>query len=309
MNEQLKQFDIGSLKPEEFDAWCELCGRIFSPATADYFRGHFVNDPNADINDIFVARKDGELVASVRLFTRSAWLKGQVVNVGGIGEVCSDERIRGLGVSYHLLEMAMKTADERGWEMGTLYTGRHSHYARHGFMIAPRLYKNVQVKDLPQLKGEYEVRAFEKADLDAVMGLFDLYSSQFDLMYRRTTREYWEKWILAGWKNPAVLVQDGHVIAYADVPANEGALFVRDAGMIPGEDASLGTLFKAMAEKLGCETVYMPAPVMPDVKGEAGKENNGLMVRMPKAACGFESCEDMVKKTTQTTVQWSVDGF
>lgn len=308
MNEQLKQFDIGSLKPEEFDAWCELCGRIFPPSP-EYFRRHFKNDPDAHIEDIFVARKDGELVASVRLFTRSVWLGGKVARVGGIGEVCSDPCIRGLGVSYYLLDMAMKTADARGWELGALYTGRHSHYARHGFAVAPRIYKNVKVADLPQMKGEYEVRAFEAADLDAVMGLFDLYSSQFDLMYRRASRAYWEKWILAEWKNPMVLIKDGHVIAYADVPAGEGTLFVRDAGMIPGEDATLGTLLKAAAEKQGCESVVMPEPVMPEAKGEVQEPNRGLMMRMPQAAFGFENVEDMAEKAEKTIVQWAVDGF
>lgn len=309
MEQKFEGLEIGQLRPEEFDSWCAFCGRIFAPVSADYFRAHYQNDPDAHIEDIFVARKDGEIVSSVRLFTRSAWVSGRVARVGGIGEVCSDPVIRGLGVSSHLLSLAMERMDARGWELGMLYTGRYSHYERQGFARVRKQYKQLRVEELPVLRGEYEVRPFETRDLDAVMGLYDLYTSQFDLALRREKRAYWEKWVLSSWKNPLVLVQDGHVTAYADAETDDGVLCLREAGAIPGEDAALGTLLRVYAQRQGCEKVHLSALVLPALSGEAQKPADGLMVRMPGPALGFADCAELIDRTAPHVLQWDTDGF
>ena len=300
--------ELGSLHPEEFDAWCAFCGRIFPP-DAEYFRGHFQNDPAARIEDIFVARAGEEIVSSVRLFTRSAWVNGRIARVGGIGEVCSDPAIRGQGVSSHLLERAMETMDARGWELGMLYTGRYSHYARHGFARTQRKLKRLQAEQLSALGGGYEVRAFERRDLNAVMGIYDLYTSQFDLALRREARAYWEKWVLASWVNPMVLTQEGRVIAYADTQRRDGVLHVREAGAIPGEDAVLAMLLGVCASKQDCAAVQLSAMVLPALKGEEMEPSGGLMVRMARPALGFADCAQLLEKTAPRLLQWDTDGF
>ena len=310
IKEELGAFDIGSLRPEELESWYAFCGRIFSSTGTDYFRAHYMNDPDAHCEDIFVARKDGEIVSSVRLFTRSAWVNGRVARVGGIGEVCSEPSIRGLGVSTHLLNLARERMDARGWELGMLYTGRHSHYARVGFERTVKRFKLLNPAELPEVGEGVQVRPFEAGDLDAVMGLFDLYTSQFDLALRREKRAYWEKWVLSSWKNPTVLVQEGQVKAYADVQAHDGnVLHVRETGAIPGEDETLGMLLRACAARLGCEKLHLSALVLPALAGEEQKLSEGLIVRMASPALGFSDCGELITKTAPHLLQWDTDGF
>lgn len=301
-------YELRSLRQDELEAWYAFCAKQFAPVSADYFRAHFENDPDRSVENIFVALRDGEIVSSVRLFTRSVYVNGRNARVGGIGEVCTDPSARGNGLSTRLLTRAMDTADARGYELGMLYGVLQSHYGRQGFENAPGSYKRVNVTAPDAAAGQ--VRPFERADLDAVMGLHDLYSSQFDFAYRRTTREYWEKWVLHEWRKPLVLVRDERICAYADVQAHEGALRVREVGALPGEDAALWALLCAAAQQNACTCVVLPMPVLKNLQGERDDEAAvSLMVRMQKSALGFASRKEMLDSVRDNIVQWDTDDY
>ena len=80
------------LKPTQFEEWIDHCALVFSEnkeqveGFRNYFRRHFLNDPNRNISDIFVALDDDKIVGTVRLLKRSILLM-VFIWAGGIGEV------------------------------------------------------------------------------------------------------------------------------------------------------------------------------------------------------------------------------
>ena len=296
-----------TLKTPELDAWYALCGTVF-PVGSAYFRRHFEMDPWADIDGIFVAEEDGRLVSSVRVFTRRLMLGGRPVLTGGIGEVCTLPEYRGRGLSDRLLKMADDYMDAHGMYLRALYGVLTSHYGRHGFTPVHPHYGRVRAQSLPALGRGQSVRAFERADLPAAQGLYDLYMGQFPLAFWRGESAYWESWVLAEWRDAWVLEEGGRICAYAEVKAQQDGLLVRDAACVPGEEGALYALLGEVARARGAAFVEGPAPVLAGLACERVDDGH-LMLALTAPLEGAATVAELEALTGGRIAQWEVDGF
>jgi predicted GNAT family N-acyltransferase len=125
---------VRGLLPEELDVWASFCARIFSyksnPPSSDYFRRHFVNDPDhgsTSLIRVALYQEGGQIVSSCRIFLRQLSL-GTIVDgnlntfsAGGIGEVCTDPSHRRKGLSKALLQNSIAIMKERRLQVSLLH--------------------------------------------------------------------------------------------------------------------------------------------------------------------------------------------
>eukprot|EP00970_Alexandrium_tamarense_P020626 scaffold15445_cov221-Alexandrium_tamarense.AAC.7 len=127
----------GLSNTNDIDRWTTFCSSIFSykpnPPPPSYFARHFHNDPKKDASLVRVLvycptstgsgsvdcdeeEKNGEIVASVRIFRRTLSLgtcgdncggDSSVIEAGGIGEVCTSPNHQRRGLSKILLKDAL----------------------------------------------------------------------------------------------------------------------------------------------------------------------------------------------------------
>lgn len=269
-----------SIRPEEMEAWVALCGSIFEVGP-NYFRRHFLNDPETDVNGIFVAEHEGQLVSSVRVFTREIYLEGQRVAMGGIGEVCTRPEYRGQGVSAQLLKRAISYMEDKRMPVSMLFTGTNHHYAHQGWFSTMRRYAAVSLEGVGPLPEGYELRAMEQGDLAQMRGLYGLYAGRFSGPVVRTHPGYWDKWVLDEWKNPFVMTGEGRILCYLDAELNEerGCVRLREFAAAPETELLLPAL-GALARLKGWPLKgSAPLSLLPG-KNDEILEDGGLMVRL-----------------------------
>jgi hypothetical protein len=79
-----------SLEEPELKLWFSHTAECFAwkCTPQSHFESHFFLDPLRSVEDILVAKVASTIASSVRIFIREMYIDGQIVKVGGIGEVC-----------------------------------------------------------------------------------------------------------------------------------------------------------------------------------------------------------------------------
>lgn len=119
-------YTIRGLTEQEVQPWAEFCASVFSykasPPPPEYFERHFSNDPDRDASLIRVAVCGTDIVASCRVFLRTISTgKGESMQAGGIGEVCTSDSHRRRGLSKVLLENAIRIMNHRKLQLSLLH--------------------------------------------------------------------------------------------------------------------------------------------------------------------------------------------
>lgn len=297
-----------TLKPEEFDAWCDHSQRMFAEERPGYFRDHFMMDPGGDLSLIFVAMDEGTIAATVRVFVRTIWLFGRTVPMGGIGEVSTNPAYRRQGLASELLQLAIAAMEARGMPVSILF-GDQKIYAQAGWRFCDLPKRKIMTPMLPALAQDAQVRPFVPGDLDAVMGMYDLYIGRMNGAIVRS-EAYWKRWVLPQWRSPFVLEREGRPVAYGCMPVEKNGqrLYVSELCAIPGEEGSLPGFVGHFAREYGCEHALVSAPLMQSVPGEEPFKFD-MMVRLNSPVEGFTDTESLVAAMSQSAGMCSVDSF
>lgn len=207
----------------ELKEWTEFCGQIF-PVGPEYFMRHYQNDPYKDINGIFIAKDETGMASSVRVFTRYLRIKGTIIKVGGIGEVCTKESHRALGLSAKLLNMAIEYMNLNDMPLSILHTGSNHHYSKLGWFAACSDYK-VFILRKSELKEGYTCTKACDKDFPFLKALYEEYAHTLGPVFVRSD-EYYETWVKSELKNTYVLKKDNQIVSYADcsLKPNQGVL-------------------------------------------------------------------------------------
>lgn len=277
-----------TLRLEELPAWYAHCDEVFQDEADGYFQRHYESDPDADPALIFVAM-DGDVIAStVRVFRREMWLSGRAVPMGGIGEVSTKPAYRKRGLASELLKHAIAAMEAEGMPLSVLF-GNQRIYETHGWRFAPMARDGIPAAELPASCG-IEIRPFRQEDLQAVMGLYDLYAGRLQgALLRR--EEYWRRWVLPQWKTPWVLMAEGRPLAYCvAAPRKDGpVLSVDEVCAAPQAEALLPAFIGALCRATGSDRAeYFPA-ILPGVVGEGASPYADYMVRVNIPVLGYES--------------------
>jgi len=119
-------YSLSGLSESEVARWAAFCASVFSykanPPSSSYFLRHYINDPNREASFIRVAFDGEQIVASCRVFRRKISRgKGEYLQAGGIGEVCTDAGHRKRGLSAQLLKDAIEIVTDHGMEVSFLH--------------------------------------------------------------------------------------------------------------------------------------------------------------------------------------------
>ena len=210
MSEQPQIYPVETLSPNDFEQWINHCGGIF-PVGPDYFRRHFVCDPNRDYNSVFIIKNDeGKIISTVRVFHRQVYIGGKIYKMGGVGEVSTNENYRRLGLSYKLMEAASNYMKKNDFDLSILGTGYFSHYVKHGFMQV-----NAYVKTISDnfTSKPADIRPLTPENFREMSVLYDKYCLNLNCCIVRL-KEYWKSWCAAEIKNPRGLFKDGRLTGY-----------------------------------------------------------------------------------------------
>jgi GNAT superfamily N-acetyltransferase len=132
------------LYPDEFDSWLDLCALAFAAkgTARAHFEGHYRHDPHADPTSILVLvdSSSGRMLSTLRVFVRRIHLpNGELVTLGGIGEVGSHPDARGRGFASMLLSSALTLMKDRHYTLGGLHSSQLADfYEKLGWTKIPR---------------------------------------------------------------------------------------------------------------------------------------------------------------------------
>ena len=203
-------YQIETLTASDFDRWTAFCGEVFGQEPA-YFRRHYLADPDRSLDSIFLIRDENQIVSTLRVFHRSAWLGGKAVTVGGIGEVCTRASHRKLGLSGRLMEAALSYIEEKGFDLSLLYSALFEHYGRYGYVPVSAHRKIVCSEGAGC--GQSDLRPLGANDLEAMAALYERYSSGGNLALIRSP-DYWRSWCSAEMRHPTGLFRGGRLAGY-----------------------------------------------------------------------------------------------
>jgi predicted acetyltransferase len=107
--------------------------RAYRVSSLEQRREFYTDHPRFGLRDVRVGELDGQIVASLVLYSFTAYVRGQRVPLTGIGSVAVSPEHRRRGIGEALLRSALREARQDGRPWLVLYPFRSSYYSRLGF--------------------------------------------------------------------------------------------------------------------------------------------------------------------------------
>jgi predicted acetyltransferase len=216
---------IREMRAEDREAVLDLLEHAFG--LRELFCRYMDFDPAFSCSDILLASEADALVGCVQVFAKSIRLRGEKVELGGIGSVATRAAERGKGVSSELLDHAIARMRERGMQLSLLFAAPIAPlYDRLGWLRFPLPLLRLQPAEPSQEAPKAAGRAFESADLPQVAELYQSYTEELSGPTVRDER-YWRGQLrTAGTPEEDFRVAEkkGELVAYARVASFNGRL-------------------------------------------------------------------------------------
>ena len=214
------------MRHDDREAVLDLLEHAFG--VRELFARYMDHDPDfSPGNFLLAADADTGLVACVQVFHKTIRLRGEAVELGGIGSVATRAAQRGQGVSSTLLERAVERMRERSWPLSLLFAAPIAPlYVRLGWVRFPlpllRLSPREPARESPAAPG----RPFAEGDLGQVSALYERYTEKLSGPTLRDER-YWRGQLrTAGTPEEdfRVAERSGKISAYARIASFNGRL-------------------------------------------------------------------------------------
>lgn len=253
---------------DEVKQWTKFCADCFSYKTnappSTYFLRHFMHDPLARPQHIFVATCEDSIVASVRIFIRELNDGvGGVIRAGGIGEVCTSSMHRKKGLSHRLLSMALMSMSDNNLnlQVSLLHASDvfQPVYAKFGYVSSCTRWVQVRFRfRFDEYKSATSITSISKGrsrqryivrevefpnDIKVLSHMY----TQLNTKHRGClirSHDYWEKYVgpemflASGCAKPLVLCDDDKPIAWLSLRIiSEHECIIKDFGCIPNDSS------------------------------------------------------------------------
>lgn len=204
-----------TLDKKDFEKWVMLCVHAFnnneySEFFYNHFKSHFLNDPDKDFSDILIAKDEDEIVSSLRIFKRKMYMNGKEIPILGIGEVCTLDAYRGLGLSTKLMNMALSKYQDSNYAFIYLGTGIPNFYRRYGFEETHMKKKIIQCSNASTIT---ENKIIKPIDYKMIKDIYEVYSSKLNGPIVRNDY-YQDNWVKTDIKNLLGLFINNILVAY-----------------------------------------------------------------------------------------------
>lgn len=185
------------------DIYCvsELFARCFAENNS-YFQ-HLENtvrqlekNPGFNPLNVWFYEKNGEIAGHVFIITYPIRIGRAVLEMGGIGNVCTLPAYRQQGYNRILLTHCLEHIQKIGMDI-SLLDGIPNYYHKFEYTVVMPKYKiEINSPNTFTLDSSYKIRKFKAADLPALISLFQKEYAAINGIHERST-EYWE-WLIAG---------------------------------------------------------------------------------------------------------------
>jgi predicted acetyltransferase len=117
----------------DVETLADLGMRAYRVSSLEQRREFYTDHPRFGLRDVRVGELDGQVVASLVLYSFTSYVRGQRVPLTGIGSVAVSPEQRRRGVGEALMRAALREARQEGRALLALYPFRASYYGRLGF--------------------------------------------------------------------------------------------------------------------------------------------------------------------------------
>ncbi|MCW8128748.1 MAG: GNAT family N-acetyltransferase [Planctomycetota bacterium] len=165
--------------PKQRAAVAEMCASVFAPAYEDLvalFGRDLELDPAFKPQYSRFVRRKGRVAAHVGLFERTVRIGRARFRMAGIGSVTCRKEFRGQNLPSVCMDDALAVARKEGIPLSFLLCGERlsGFYTRFGYTeVMPRSSLRIPAKALAELKNPFAVRAYRKADAEALAKLYN----------------------------------------------------------------------------------------------------------------------------------------
>ena len=178
----------------DIEALVDLSLRAYRVSSAEARREFFSDHPRFELRDVRVGERDGELVASLVLYSLEAYVRGQSLPVTGIGSVAVSPEHRRRGIGDALLKAALHEMRQRGDAWSMLYSFRGDFYRRMGWgLIETPTMLSVPPAMLPASDEAQNVRRLRTPDRPLVQALYDRWARERGHFVLARRPEWWER--------------------------------------------------------------------------------------------------------------------
>lgn len=252
------------LKPKQFEEWIDHCALVFSEnkeqveGFRNYFRRHFLNDPNRNISDIFVALDDDKIVGTVRLFKRSIYIDGLLYEAGGIGEVSVNPNYERKGIASNLIKLVLEEMNELKFSLAILFASRYSFYQKFGFESVNYKYC---MRKIEKADKNYKFNKATLLDSELMNQLYNNYASKINGVIDRNLY-YFENWVKDEVKDLYLVEDENHnMVGYIGGYEKDDKLVIKDFAANDSEDfisiaSSFASEFYPNIEYLGYPAMF-----------------------------------------------------
>lgn len=191
-----------------------VCDLAFKKTPYEYFERHLLKDDTLSPEDTRILMIDGEILSSVQVFPRKIYLKGDIIDFAGIGNVATLPAKRKLGFAEMVMRDAINYMKAKDFRFSLLTTSINKYYEKFGYKSLKR-----ELIEMTNVSSKFydQVRKFNREkDYESIKKIYLFYNQKsIGSLYRDLI--YWEsQFAFCGEEEKLFLVYefDGYIIGY-----------------------------------------------------------------------------------------------
>lgn len=271
--------EIRSLKSDELEKWFDHCSNVFVQTPRQYFVNHWNNDPWKNLNTIFVAVENDNILSTVRIYIREVCIDGRKMKLGGIGEVSTIPEARKMGLSTVLLNKAIEYMEQNNINISLLF-GTHPNYSKLGWKFLDVYSK---ISNIDNYKNLYNIRKVNfNDDAKELNDVYKKYTADFNGVLIRDDDFYWTNWVNSESEHFfAAEDNKGNIIGYMSLSCENKIPVVKDFAMKKEHENIFEELASYSCNKLSTYSeIEYPAVINSSLGVKDYKKNTYYMVRL-----------------------------
>ena len=248
--------EIRGMHSEELPSVHRILDRAFPNTAKSFFDRQVKNDPALQLQDTRVLLESGKIRACVRVYFRDIYCQGEIIKIGGIGDVGTDPPHQHRGYASQLMEDAIQYMRNNGVLLSLLFTRINPFYHAFGYMDLPT--QSVEAEP-PQSRFKIEYRTAElETDLTELQKLYSDYNRKKTGPVVRDVH-YWKQQMKFPRIDPGlfwVIEEKGSIRCYIRGKIETDYLKIQEWAHRPNEKEHILNLIQEMAGVTHKKKVY-----------------------------------------------------